>query len=92
LHVHRDQRAVLILPFDVATVLQRTRYSDTIAEVGVALLSSTAARTPDDHALAATMFLGRPQHRPTRLTRRAGAEFTTVDRFDCGTFEPDAQA
>jgi len=47
---------------------------------------------PDDHALAATMFLGWPQHRPTRLTRRAVAEFTTVDRFDGGTFEPDAQA
>ncbi len=47
---------------------------------------------PDDHALAATMFLGWPQHRPTRLTRRAVAEFTTIDRFDGGTFEPDAQA
>ncbi len=47
---------------------------------------------PDDHALAATMFLGWPQHRSTRLTRRAVAEFTTIDRFDGGTFEPDAQA
>lgn len=57
---------------------------------------TTRHRDPFERAVhhfdRATMFLGWPQHRPTRLTRRAVAEFTTVDRFDCGTFEPDAQA
>jgi nitroreductase len=38
---------------------------------------------PDHHALAATIFLGRPaQDRPTRLTRRDVTSFATVDRFD----------
>jgi nitroreductase len=37
---------------------------------------------PDGHALAATVMLGRPEHRATKLTRRAVEEFTTVDRFE----------
>ena len=41
---------------------------------------------PPDHALAATIFLGRPEHQPTRLRRDAVATFTTVDRFDGGAF------
>jgi len=41
---------------------------------------------PPDHALAATIFLGRPEHQPTRLRREEVATFTTVDRFDGGVF------
>ena len=37
---------------------------------------------PPEHALAATVFLGRPTHQPTKLTRAAVATFTTIDRFD----------
>lgn len=37
---------------------------------------------PVDHALAATMFLGRIERFPTRLRRRDSATFVTVDRFD----------
>jgi nitroreductase len=37
---------------------------------------------PADHALAATIFLGRPQHQPTRLRRNAVNSFATIDRFD----------
>jgi nitroreductase len=42
---------------------------------------------PEDHALAAVMFLGVPEHQPTRLTRRHAEAFTTVDRFDAVTAE-----
>ena len=37
---------------------------------------------PDDHVLAATIFLGHPVHQPTHLTRNDVASFATVDRFD----------
>ncbi|MFZ9629609.1 MAG: nitroreductase family protein [Ilumatobacteraceae bacterium] len=37
---------------------------------------------PEHHALAATIFLGYPEHQPTRLTRRRVETFATVDRFD----------
>ena len=37
---------------------------------------------PDTHALAGMLFLGVPVHQPTRLRRRAVAEFATIDRFD----------
>lgn len=41
---------------------------------------------PQHHALAATMFLGVPEHRVTRLRRAPVESFTTVDRFDGPTF------
>lgn len=41
---------------------------------------------PEDHALAATIFLGHPVHQPTRLTRRPVEDFTTRDRFDGDAF------
>jgi nitroreductase len=41
---------------------------------------------PPDHAVAATIFLGRPEHQPTQLRRAAVASFATVDRFDGGAF------
>ena len=41
---------------------------------------------PPDHALAATIFLGRPEHQPTRLRRATVESFTTVDRFDGAAF------
>lgn len=37
---------------------------------------------PAGHALAATIFLGRPQHQPTRLRRHPVNSFATIDRFD----------
>jgi len=37
---------------------------------------------PSDVGLAALIALGAPERFPTRLRRRAVAEFTTVDRFD----------
>ena len=37
---------------------------------------------PAHHALAATIFLGVPEHQPTRLRRQPVEAFTTVDRFD----------
>ncbi len=37
---------------------------------------------PEDHALVATIFLGVPEHQPTRLTRNPVDSFTTIDRFD----------
>jgi nitroreductase len=41
---------------------------------------------PADHALAATIFLGHPEHRPTRLRRAPVDAFATVDRFDGPAF------
>jgi nitroreductase len=41
---------------------------------------------PEDHALAATVFLGYPERAVTRLTRRPVEDFTTVDRFDGPAF------
>lgn len=37
---------------------------------------------PPHHALAATLFLGVPEHQATRLRRGEVGDFTTVDRFD----------
>ncbi|NND75124.1 MAG: nitroreductase family protein [Ilumatobacter sp.] len=37
---------------------------------------------PSDHALVATIFLGHPEHQPTKLSRRPVASFATIDRFD----------
>jgi len=37
---------------------------------------------PEHHALAATIVLGVPEHRPTRLRRHPVASFATIDRFD----------
>lgn len=37
---------------------------------------------PADHALVATIFLGHPEHQPTKLSRRPVASFATLDRFD----------
>ena len=37
---------------------------------------------PADHALAATIFLGRPMKQLTKLSRRPVESFTTLDRFD----------
>jgi len=37
---------------------------------------------PEHHALVATIFLGVPEHQPTRLRRNPVESFTTVDRFD----------
>lgn len=37
---------------------------------------------PENHALAATIFLGYPVHQPTRLRRRPVDAFATRDRFD----------
>jgi nitroreductase len=41
---------------------------------------------PEHHALAATIFLGVPEHRATKLRRREVAEFATLDRFDGPAF------
>jgi nitroreductase len=37
---------------------------------------------PENHALAATMFLGVPERHVTRLTREPVEAFATLDRFD----------
>jgi nitroreductase len=37
---------------------------------------------PEHHALVATIFLGVPEHQPTRLSRHPVESFTTLDRFD----------
>jgi nitroreductase len=39
-------------------------------------------RLPDGYALAATIFLGRPVHQPTRLRRNEVETFASVDAFD----------
>ena len=41
---------------------------------------------PDDHALAATIFLGHPVHQPTKLKRAPVNSFATIDRFDGDSF------
>ena len=41
---------------------------------------------PDDHALAAVIFLGHPIFRPTRLRRLPVNSFTTLNRFDGSAF------
>lgn len=42
---------------------------------------------PEHHAIAATLFLGYPEHQPTRLRRRNVDTFTTIDRFDGDAFQ-----
>lgn len=37
---------------------------------------------PEHHALAAVVFLGQPEHQPTRLRRREVAAFASVDGFE----------
>ena len=37
---------------------------------------------PEHHAIASVLFLGHPVHQPTKLSRRAVAEFAHLDRFD----------
>ena len=44
-------------------------------------------RLPEHHALAATIFLGVPEHQVTTLKRHAVETFTTVDRFDGAAFD-----
>jgi len=41
---------------------------------------------PADHALAATIFLGRPVKQLTKLSRQPVESFTTIDRFDGPSF------
>jgi nitroreductase len=43
---------------------------------------------PEHHALAATIVLGVPERRATRLRREPVEQFTTVDRFDGPAFTP----
>jgi nitroreductase len=56
----------------VLTTFAARREPDVLALLGV----------PDGYAVAAMLALGRPVHQPARLTRRAVADFTSVDRFD----------
>lgn len=42
---------------------------------------------PDDHALVATIFLGRPVHQNTKLRREPVNSFATIDRFDGDSFD-----
>lgn len=37
---------------------------------------------PGPYAVAGLIVLGYPVRMPTRLRRREGSEFTTIDRFD----------
>jgi nitroreductase len=41
----------------------------------------------EHQALAAVLFIGVPEHQPTKLSRRDAVTFTTVDRFDAVTLE-----
>lgn len=42
---------------------------------------------PPTYAIAATVFLGRPVHQPTKLKRHPVEAFTTIDRFDGPSFD-----
>lgn len=44
--------------------------------------AATVLGLPEHHALAATIFLGVPEHQPTALRRQPVSSFATVDRFD----------
>ncbi len=44
--------------------------------------AAPALGLPHGHALVSTIFLGVPEHQPTKLTRRPVEDFTTIDRFD----------
>jgi hypothetical protein len=37
---------------------------------------------PEHHALAALIFIGEPERRVSKLSRRPVSSFATVDRFD----------
>jgi nitroreductase len=50
--------------------------------------AAPALGLPEHHALAATIFLGVPERRSTKLKRRPVEEFATVDRFDGDPFSP----
>ncbi len=41
---------------------------------------------PPSYAIAATIFIGRPEHQPTKLKRSEVDTFTTIDRFDGEAF------
>lgn len=41
---------------------------------------------PPNHAIAGTVFLGRPVHQPTRLKRQPVEQFTTIDSFSGAPF------
>jgi len=56
----------------VMTTMVVRREEQVRAELGV----------PDHMAVAALVALGRPVRQPSRLTRQAVEEFTTLDRFD----------
>jgi len=43
---------------------------------------------PEHHALAATIFLGKPEFLSTRLSREPVQSFATLDRFDGEPFSP----
>ncbi|MFV0307018.1 MAG: nitroreductase family protein [Desertimonas sp.] len=49
-------------------------------------------RLPAHHALAATIFLGVPEHQATKLRRDDVHDFATIDRFDGDEFHPPAFA
>ncbi len=42
---------------------------------------------PDDHVLAATIFLGHPVQQPTKLRRASVNSFATLNRFDGDSFD-----
>jgi nitroreductase len=44
--------------------------------------AATALALPPGHALAATIFLGVPEHQPTKLSREPVGAFARLDRFD----------
>jgi nitroreductase len=44
--------------------------------------AAPALGLPAGHAIAAVLFLGHPEHQPTKLSRHPVAEFATLDRFD----------
>ena len=46
-----------------------------------------ALAIPSDYAVASVVALGYPLHRHTKLTRKSGAEFTTIDTFDGPSFD-----
>jgi hypothetical protein len=50
--------------------------------------AAPALGLPSHHALAATIFLGVPEHVSTRLSRDPVERFTTVNRFDGAAFSP----
>ena len=45
---------------------------------------------PEHHALAALLFLGEPERRISRLSRRPVTSFATIDRFDGEALSNDA--